>query len=456
MESRARILIVSTRRRIAPELHVLLQKWALAFDFAPDAESAARLIRQGVYDLIVSESDRPCEATLAMLQEMETQHPPVPILLITPAGGDAPAGQRAQGRLALVQGLVCDMVKQTSAGEAAGCDQQTDGAILTCFDGMIGRSQVMQDIYRTIQEVAKSEANVLITGESGTGKELVARSIHGRSARRRNAFVPINCSAFPEHLFEAELFGYEKGAFTGANQKKIGLLEYAHGGTFFLDEVCEMPVNLQAKLLRVLQDGQLRHLGGNRLIPVDVRLVSASNRNLEQALTEGRLREDFYFRLNVVNIHLPALRDRREDIPLLAYHFLEKYLQTSNKKIRGFDDAVMTLFDTYSWPGNVRELENVIERAITLATRPIITLEDLPPPLHRARALGRRNTTKMTLPEAKQQAVFETERKYLLHLLVRCRGNVSRVAREAGMSRRNVHRLLKRHKLNPLEWRRRT
>ncbi|PJB00938.1 MAG: hypothetical protein CO127_06355, partial [Ignavibacteria bacterium CG_4_9_14_3_um_filter_36_18] len=239
----------------------------------------------------------------------------------------------------------------------------------------------MRNVFEMIENVSKSDANILITGESGTGKELIARSIHARSRRKTKAFVPVNCGAFPENLFEAELFGYERGAFTGAVHRKIGLIEFADGGTFFLDEVCELPANLQIKLLRTLQDQKVRRVGGNDLIQIDIRLISATNQNIENALKQEMLRRDFYYRLNVINIHVPPLRERKEDIQLLAEHFLDKCLKSSSKEISGFTNEVIHALENYNWPGNVRELENNIERAVTLSKNNKITLADLPPHL---------------------------------------------------------------------------
>ncbi len=435
MKPKATTLILSS---VSTEMQGEMQ--SLRCDFAATPAQALALLEQHRYELVVADEDLSAGALQELLCAIKRHKPPARLLLTSDRTPES----------------ICEWLRGLLRDEPRSTGPEPDSDVKTCseFDGMLGRSEPMQRIFEVIQNVAPSDVNVLITGESGTGKELVARSIHSRSRRREHAFVPINCSAFPENLFEAELFGYEKGAFTGAGRRKIGLLEYAHQGTFFLDEVCEMPANLQAKLLRVLQDRQLRHLGDNKLIPVDVRLISASNRNLENALRENCLRQDFYFRLNVVNIHLPPLRERREDIPLLALHFLEKFLHASEKEIRGFDDEVMQVFMRYPWPGNVRELENVIERAITLAAGEIITTMDLPANMLPA---GNRKPAKtgMTLIEAKQRAIDETERQYLLTMLMKYHGNITTLARESGMSRRNVHRLLKRHHIDPGPWRKR-
>ncbi len=321
----------------------------------------------------------------------------------------------------------------------------------THLDTIIGNSAAMRKIFELIENVALTDINVLITGESGTGKELIARSIHHHSARCGKAFVPVNCSAFPESLFEAELFGYERGAFTGAAQRKLGLLEFAHGGTFFLDEVCELPISLQAKLLRVLQDKHLRHLGGNELTQVDVRLISASNRNPEEARAHGMLRDDFYYRLNVINIHLLPLRERVDDILPLANHFLHETLKFSPKCIHGFRGEVLSRFEHYPWPGNIRELENVVQRAVTLAHNDWISLADLPAHFHHETNPPKNG--KLTLVEAKQMAIQQIEREYLLEMLARYQGNVTKIAADSGMTRRNLHRLLNRHQLKAHEWR---
>lgn len=320
------------------------------------------------------------------------------------------------------------------------------------FDNIIGRSLQMQQVFDLINTVALTDANVIVTGESGTGKELVARSIHARSKRCAKAFIPVNCGAFPENLFESELFGYEKGAFTGAIRRKLGLLELANKGTFFLDEVCELSEALQVKLLRVLQDRKVRHLGGDELIDVDVRFIAATNRDVDTAVKEGVLREDFYYRLNVVRIHIPPLRERRDDIYPLAEHFLRRYLKTSPKRISGFSDRVLISFEKYDWPGNVRELENIVERSVTLARGEQITMAELPPQMQLPSGTTA-SLTNVTLVEAKQRAVDEVELRYLLTLLQKHHGNVTKIAADAGMTRRNLHRLLKRHGLEAEAWR---
>lgn len=320
------------------------------------------------------------------------------------------------------------------------------------FDNIVGKSDSIRKVFEMIESVAESDANVLITGESGTGKELIARSIHAHSRRKLKPFVPVNCGAFPENLFEAELFGYEKGAFTGATHRKIGLLEYANGGSFFLDEVSELPLNLQIKLLRTLQDQQLRRLGGNELLQADLRLISATNQDITKALEKEIMRKDFYYRLNVINIQVPPLREREGDIRLLAEHFLMKTVKSSPKNIKGYDNPVIELFEAYDWPGNVREMENVVERAVALAKGEMITLNELPPQLASKRK-AEAFFPKSSLSEVRNKAVEEVERKYFLFLLTKHKGNITRISAEAGMTRRHIHRILKKYNLEPQHYR---
>jgi len=320
------------------------------------------------------------------------------------------------------------------------------------FENIVGKSNVMLKIFSTIESLAKTQANVIITGESGTGKELIARCIHSKSTRKNNQFVPVNCGALPENLFEAEIFGYEKGAFTGADNRKIGLLEYANEGTFFLDEVAELSQNSQTKLLRVLQERQLRRLGSNNYINIDVRLISATNRTIDELNKKGIMRDDLYYRLNVINIHLPPLRERKEDIQILADYFFNKNKEKFNKGISGIEPQVINIFENYSWPGNIRELENIIERAIALTNENVITINDLPTHLLTKKNIIR-DFNNLTLKEARFAAVEEIDTQYLTFLLKKHSGNVSKISLDTGMTRRNIYHLLKKYNLDPESWR---
>ena len=319
------------------------------------------------------------------------------------------------------------------------------------FDGIVGTSEMLQQIFTVISRVAPTEASVLISGESGTGKELIARAIHSSSRRAERPFVAINCAALPDQLLESELFGHEKGSFTGADGLRRGLLELAAGGTFFLDEITEMSLDLQAKLLRVLQDKRIRRVGGEAEIPVDVRWLSATNRDPEAAIREGKLRQDLFFRLNVVPLRVPPLRTRPDDIPPLAQYFLKRYAKEYDRNGLSLAPEVLQVLRTYSWPGNVRELQNAIERMVSLsAGEEAITLADVPEELLRSRngdGAARAVTADRPYHEAKADAIADFEKAYLSDLLRRHRGNISQAAREAGIDRKTIHRMLLRYGL---------
>ncbi|HYB75004.1 MAG TPA: sigma-54 dependent transcriptional regulator [Candidatus Sulfotelmatobacter sp.] len=315
------------------------------------------------------------------------------------------------------------------------------------FENIIGRSLAMTEVYEVIKKVASSEANILVLGESGTGKELIARCLHANSRRGEKAFIPVDLASLPENLLESELFGHEKGAFTGAHATRPGLFEYAQGGTVFLDEIAELSPNLQGKLLRVLQERQVRRVGGNRIIEVDVRVISATNRDVQAAVAKGTFREDLYYRLNVISIPLPPLRERKGDVPLIAYHYLQRYAAASGKEIRGIAPEALDLLESYHWPGNVRELQNVIERAVVLTEADQIRLQDLPEHLRARPAPEAPPLKDLPLKAAKAEWARSFERTYLGDLLKRHGGNISQAAKAAGVDRKTIHRLLKRHNL---------
>ena len=307
------------------------------------------------------------------------------------------------------------------------------------FANLVGKSKKMQELFRLIARIAPTNSTVLIRGASGTGKELIARAIHYHSPRKENSFIPVNCAALPETLLEAELFGHEKGAFTDAGYKKEGMFEVADKGTIFLDEISDMSPQMQAKILRVIQERCFNHLGSTKPIQVDVRILAATNKDLEKMIQEGTFREDLYYRLNVVSILAPLLRERKEGIPLLAQHFLTRYATLHGKKIKSISPQVMDQLCRYSWPGNIRELENVMERAIILSSGEIILLEDLPP--HLQSTFPRRELSPPSLEEA--------ERKLILDALRATRGNQSRAAQVLGIHRTTLSRKLQNYGIRP-------
>jgi DNA-binding NtrC family response regulator len=346
----------------------------------------------------------------------------------------------------------------------------------TGFGDLIGTSTAMRGVYRLVEGVAAAQSTVLILGESGTGKELVARAIHRRSARASKPFVAVNCSAVPDNLIESELFGHVKGAFTSAVGARQGLFELADKGTLFLDEVGDLSLAAQVKLLRALQEGEIKPVGSSTTKIVDVRVVAATNVDLREKLSSGRFREDLYYRLNVIALNLPPLRERREDVPLLAQHFLRKYARQTGKDVKRITPDALAALGAHAWPGNVRQLENAIERAVVLATHDELTLADLPSEIsgERPRVVAQPKleaaapapaatpaTTPMdpaaaietlaaalaelTYPEAKKRLVRDFDRAYAAQLLQRAGGNVSEAARLAGLDRSNFRRVFRRH-----------
>jgi len=311
------------------------------------------------------------------------------------------------------------------------------------FEQLLGQSPAMQALLAKAARVAVTDSTVLVMGESGTGKELVARAIHARSLRAAKPFVSVNCAAFPEQLLESELFGHIKGAFTGAVATRKGLLEEAHGGTFFFDEVGDTPSGIQAKLLRVLEDRIIRRLGENRPIRVDVRILAATNRDLTAAIREKVFREDLYYRLNVVALHLPPLRARREDVPLLAHHFLGVAGRQLDKPVRGFSGEALALLQAYDYPGNIRELENAVEQAVAFAMGPQIGSEDLPEAIRS----GPRGRGDEATPAA--GTLEEMERDLILRRIRELNGNLSLAARALGIGRTTLWRKMKEYRIEP-------
>jgi len=306
------------------------------------------------------------------------------------------------------------------------------------FNQILGKSKPMQAIFELVRRITPSPSSVLITGESGTGKELVARAVHYNSPRAQGPFIPVNCAAIPENLLESEMFGHMKGAFTDAKADRKGLFEEAQGGTLFLDEISELPISLQAKLLRVLQEKEIRRVGGTRSLPVDARVIAATNLDLAGEVKAKRFREDLYYRMNVIEVHMPALRERPEDIPLLVMHFIKKYAEPMKKPVAGLTEGALALLMDYAWPGNVRELENVIERGVTLMRGEKIGSEDLP------QAVRGDSGDRHMIEEAaeKTRTLAEVERAYILRVMEKTAGNKYQAAQMLGIDRKTLYRKL--------------
>ncbi|HWP34033.1 MAG TPA: sigma-54 dependent transcriptional regulator [Thermodesulfobacteriota bacterium] len=459
MDAKGRVLIVDDEADMVVTCQRILERAGFECLPATDAERGLALLEEARPDVVLTDLRMPGSDGLAVLARARELDPDAVVIVVTAyatiesaveavkAGAwDYLAKPFGADQLRLV--VERAMRQRRLAEENRRLRDQLQSAYR--FEGLVGKSRAIVQVLELVRKAARAEANILIQGESGTGKELVARAIHANSPRATGAFVPVDCAALPETLLESELFGHERGAFTGAVRTKPGLFEAAHGGTLFLDEIGELPMSLQAKLLRALQERQVRRVGGTRLIPVDVRLVSATNRDLAKEVAGGRFREDLFYRVNVIRIDLPPLRERKGDVALLAYHFLRQYAATRERPLEGVSPQALERLEAYDWPGNVRELQNVIERACALAEGPQIEVRDLPEPLRHSPAPPAAGgptapVTDRPLKVVKAEWIRNLERQYLVELLARHGGNISQAARAAGTDRKTIHRLLTKH-----------
>jgi DNA-binding NtrC family response regulator len=384
----AHILVVDDERSICELLEITFRKQGHRVEVANTVDAAKRKLESQIFDIVISDVRMPGADGLDLLKFVKEVSPACFFLLITgvPTVETAIAAINAGAdRYVIKDHDLVDQLRRAVSGVSESLKWKKEAGYLrrelrrlTGLDNILGQSPKMRAIFELIQTIAPQSSRVLITGESGTGKELVARAIHENSHRAQAPFITINCGAFPETLLESELFGYMKGAFTGANENRQGLFQAAHGGTLFMDEIGNMSLTMQVKLYRVLQEGKVRPLGSNEEIDVDVRVIAATNKEFEKEIAEGRFREDLYYRLSVIPIQLPPLRDRREDIPLLARHFLEGFRKSMEKPVAGISPETLRRLEAYDWPGNVRELENTMERAVALESGPEITVGSLP------------------------------------------------------------------------------
>ncbi len=430
-----RILIIDDEPSIRESLETLLTLEGFDVTLAPDGPQGIDALSRDEYDLLLLDLALPGESGIDLLPRITQQYPQLPVIMITAFGtvGNVVDAIRA-GAENFVQKpwdnekLLADIRTAVARHKAEAEVVQLKRALKQRynFENIIGKSEPMLRLFDTVAQVAPSRSTVLVQGESGTGKELIAKAIHTNSPRRDKAFVPVNVGAIPSDLLESSLFGHVKGAFTSAISAKKGLFEAAHEGTLFLDEIGTMSMDMQAKILRVLQDRRFMHLGGTQEIQVDVRIVAATNVNLQQAVKDGRFREDLFYRLNVITLELPPLRQRREDIPLLAQHFLRVYASENGSAVPVLNPEALRLLMDHEWPGNVRELENAMERGVVLSTRGEITAELLPPQLtgstYSAALLDHR-------PDASLFDVMEEiERRIISDRLERCHWNQTEAA----------------------------
>ena len=444
----ARVLVVDDDAISCQLLGEVLQRDGLAVLRATDPFDALERVRSDPVDLAILDMRMPQMSGFDLMRRLRAQSADLPVIIMTAFGSIDTAVE------AISSGAVDYVSKPMNVEEIRAAvhrvlerQRAVRAPIVGAAEepaGMVGRTPAMVEVYKTIARVAPGLSTVLILGESGTGKELVARAIHRHSGRHNRPFVAVDCIALTETLLESELFGHVKGAFTGAYHDAPGLFAEADGGTIFLDEIGEMTPPLQAKLLRVLQEHQIRPVGGTQWRAVDVRVVAATNRNLATAVSKGQFREDLYYRLNVVTIRLPPLRERRDDIPLLVDHLVQRAATQCGKTVTAVSDAVLAVLRAYDWPGNVRELSHVLERSVALAQDSAIGVDDLPAEL--------RGAPSAVLPAdliGDSPTLEELKQRYIRHVLERSGGNVSRAAVILGLERRSLYRMLQRYGIAP-------
>jgi DNA-binding NtrC family response regulator len=447
----SRILVVDDDRAMCQLLIDLLREDGYEADVAYDGESALEKCRTTRFDLAITDLMMPKMRGIELVQRLREIDASALVLLITAFGTieNAVEAMRAGAFHYVTKPFHNDeiLIQVKRALEQKTLQEElkrlrTEVQARNRFQNIIGQSSAMQMVFETIAQVSDLPANVLIEGESGTGKELIARAIHCNSSRATGPFIPVNCAAIPETLLESELFGYVRGAFTDARRDRPGLFREASGGILFLDEISEIPITLQAKLLRVLEDKEVRPLGANQSEKVDTRVLSASNRFLDELVRNGKFRQDLYYRLNVIRIELPTLRHRSEDIPLLVKHFIEKFADSAKRNVEGIQDEALAALRSYDWPGNIRELEHTIERAVLLGKGALIGVEDLP--AH----LVARGESAIVLAQAlaRQFTLRDLERKYIGKVLETTHGNKTEAARILGVDRTTLYRKLEEYK----------
>jgi DNA-binding NtrC family response regulator len=444
---KTKILVVDDEPAMREVLELLLQEWGYEVRSACDGTQGKELAESYDPDIVVTDVVMPQASGLELLRSLKGDKSDRPVILVTAQGSiDMAVEAMKQGALDFVTKPL-DYEKFKAILEVAQRDIELrqESRKLTSqlekgagFGDFVGTSKGMREVYELIQSLGTSDASVIVTGESGTGKELVARTIHNLSARSAGPFVAINAAAIPENLMESEIFGHEKGAFTGAVGVRAGCFELANRGTLFLDEIAEMPLNLQPKLLRVLEDGKVRRLGGRQEFSFDVRVLAATNQEPRNALESGNLREDLYYRLNVFTVALPSLRERKADIQLLAQHFIVEFNRKHNSRVNGLREAALELLRNYSWPGNVRELRNVMERAVILARGDWIEASHLPPYVQNP---GADSAAKIVLPMGVTAA--EAEKELILKTLEKAGHNKAEAARRLGLDVKTIRNKLK-------------
>jgi two-component system response regulator PilR (NtrC family) len=460
----ANILIVDDERSICELLEITFRKAGHRVEIATSGELGRRRLESKLFDIVISDIRMPDMSGVDLLAYVKEIAPSTVFLLITgvPTVETAIAAINAGAdRYVVKDHELVDQLRRAVTQVDENLRLKNEAGYLrrelrrfTGYDNIIGRSPKMRAIFDLISTVAPQSSRILITGESGTGKELVARAVHENSTRAQAPFITVNCGAFPETLLESELFGYMKGAFTGANENRQGLFQAAHGGTLFLDEIGNMSPPMQVKLYRVLQEAKVRPLGSTEEIDIDVRVIAATNRDLEKAIAAGEFREDLFYRLSVIPIHLPPLRERREEIPLLARVFLERFCKTMEKPIEGIEPAAMVQMEAYDWPGNVRELENTMERSVALENGRFISVAVLPEKIRYGASgtsgVESQKNGRPVLPEGGvdlERYIQDTERAYLQAALEASGGVGTRAAELLKMSYRSYRHYVRKYNI---------
>jgi len=446
-----KVLIVDDERNMCELLETALRLRGFESVWFTSASAAWTALREAEVDVVLTDVRMPGTTGIELCQQIATELPELPVIVMTAFGSleTAVAALRAGAYDFVTKPVEMDLL--AAALERAVKQRRLQRQVRQLaetvdhrayFGEIIGDSPAMQRIYTQLAQLAATDTSVLVTGESGTGKELVARSIHRRSRRSAGPFVAVNCAAIPETLLESELFGHAKGAFTDARQERQGLFARAETGTLFLDEIGELPLAMQVKLLRALEERAVRPVGSDREVKIDVRVVSATNRDLEEAIRQQQFREDLYYRINVIQIELPPLRARGTDVLLLAQHFLTTFAENMGKQVHGLHESAAERLLSYPWPGNVRELRNVMERAAALTTNERITSDDLP------EKIRQHSAPKMVLHGDDPAALLplaEVERRYILHAVEATHGNRTQAAQVLGLDRKTLYRKLKQY-----------
>ena len=454
MINQGHILIVEDEQDMLLGLRKILSKQGHSVEIADNGSAGLKKVEESFFDIVITDLKMPGLDGITLLHKIKEAYSDIMVIVITGYGTVESAVEAMKlgaydyitkpFDAAHIKMVVQKALKQvTLANENKYLKQQSKEA--KDFHNIIGKSRKMQDVFKIADQVSLTDATVLILGESGTGKELLARYIHYNSPRKDRIFVPVNCAGLVETLLESELFGHEKGSFTGAVSTKRGLMEIASGGTFFFDEIGDVSPPIQGKLLRVLQEHEFMRVGGTDTISTDIRLIAATNKNLEQRIKEKTFREDLYYRLNVVSIQLPPLRDRKDDILSLAEFFLRRFNKKMGKQICEIKQDVSGILMGYDWPGNVRELENVLERAVVLATGEAIEISHLPDRLLEAHIDSGPVFRGISYKEAKKQVLDSFSKEFIEKLLLMSNGNISKAAKQAGMDVANFRRLMRKY-----------